>query len=136
MKYILDTNTVIAAGTRGSAAHKRLRVLSRDEIGMSAVVFGELLYGAYRSSRPAENLERVRRLGSSFDLIPVDEQIVERYGFLRADLEQRGLSKSDFDLLIAATAIENGATLVTNDRALNDGSIAGLSVEDWLAPGP
>jgi predicted nucleic acid-binding protein len=36
------------------------------------------------------------------------------------------------DLLIAATALDLGATLVTNDRALLDGAISGLSVENWV----
>jgi predicted nucleic acid-binding protein len=52
---------------------------------------------------------------------------------MRADLASRGIAKSDFDLLIASTAIEAGATLVTHDRALHDGSIAELRVEDSLA---
>lgn len=39
--------------------------------------------------------------------------------------------KQDIDLYIAATAIDAGATLVTNDRALLDGTITGLSVENW-----
>jgi predicted nucleic acid-binding protein len=39
-------------------------------------------------------------------------------------------------LMIAYTALEHGATLVTHDAALLDGAIDGLLVEDWLrAPG-
>jgi predicted nucleic acid-binding protein len=38
----------------------------------------------------------------------------------------------DLDLPIAATALDLGATLVTNDRALLDGAIAGLRVENWV----
>jgi predicted nucleic acid-binding protein len=66
-------------------------------------------------------------------LLPVTRPIVERYGIVRAELAARGLAKSDFDLLIACTALEHGATLVTNDGALKDGAIAGLVVEDWLS---
>lgn len=44
----------------------------------------------------------------------------------------RGRIKGDFDLVIACTAMETGAVLVTNDGALKDGSIEGLVVEDWL----
>jgi predicted nucleic acid-binding protein len=45
----------------------------------------------------------------------------------------RGVAKGDLDILIACTALEHGATLVTNDAALKDGTIAELVVEDWLA---
>jgi predicted nucleic acid-binding protein len=34
--------------------------------------------------------------------------------------------------LIASTALEIGATLVTDDKDLRDGSIGELKVEDWL----
>jgi hypothetical protein len=59
--------------------------------------------------------------------------VVARYATVRAEVERRGHRKSDFDRVIACTALEHGATLVTNDGALEDGNIDGLVVEDWLA---
>jgi predicted nucleic acid-binding protein len=47
-------------------------------------------------------------------------------------VERKGRSKTDFDLVIACTALEHGATLITNDAALKDGAIENLVVEDWL----
>ncbi len=38
--------------------------------------------------------------------------------------------------MIACTAIEHEATLVTHDAALKDGAIGGLVVEDWLDSAP
>jgi predicted nucleic acid-binding protein len=38
----------------------------------------------------------------------------------------------DFDLVIACTALEHAAALITNDGSLKDGAIEGLVVEDWL----
>jgi hypothetical protein len=60
------------------------------------------------------------------------DEIVRRFGRPKAELERRGVTKQDSDLYIVATAIEAGATLVTNDRALLDGTIPGLAVENWL----
>jgi len=48
-------------------------------------------------------------------------------------MESRGVVKSDFDLIIACTALEHGATLITSDAALLDGSIPELRSENWLA---
>jgi tRNA(fMet)-specific endonuclease VapC len=64
--------------------------------------------------------------------LPLSAVIVRRFGQLKAELERRGVIKQDIDLYIAATAIDAGATLVTNDRALLDGTIPGLSVENWV----
>ena len=57
---------------------------------------------------------------------------MRRYAIVRAQVEKVGRPKSDFDLMIACTAIEQGAILVTHDTALKDGTIANLVVEDWL----
>ena len=40
--------------------------------------------------------------------------------------------KTDFDLVVACTALEHGATQLPNDDGLKDGAIEGLRVEDWL----
>ncbi len=55
-----------------------------------------------------------------------------RVGQTRAALERRGLVKTDFDLIIACTALALKATLVTNDRSLLDGSIPELQTANWL----
>jgi len=57
----------------------------------------------------------------------------ERYVHIRADLERRGQSISEQDLWIAASALEEGGTVVTNNVA-EFTSIPGLAVEDWTQP--
>ena len=65
-------------------------------------------------------------------VLPFDLALATRYATVRADLERRGRPKTDFDLVVACTALEHGATLITNDGGLKDGAIDGLVVEDWL----
>jgi tRNA(fMet)-specific endonuclease VapC len=99
----------------------------------SLLVVGELIYGAEKSARREENLAAVEQQLAMLDgILPLTVEIVHRFGRLKADLERRGVTKQDIDLHIVATAIEAGATLVTNDRALLDGTIPGLTVENWL----
>jgi predicted nucleic acid-binding protein len=74
----------------------------------------------------------VQRLSESFSMLQVGLAVVRRYAVVRAEVERRGRSKSDFDLIIACSALEQGATLVTHDAALKDGTIDGLVVEDWI----
>lgn len=71
-------------------------------------------------------------LRRAFATIPLSDAVVERYGAVRADLQTRGVTKSDFDLLIACSALEADAVLVSADRALLDGTIPGLRSENWL----
>ena len=50
-----------------------------------------------------------------------------------SDRGARGRTKADVDLHLAATAIDAGDTLVTNDGALLAGDIDGLVVaENWI----
>lgn len=132
MKYVFDTNAVIALLKGEERVHARVDALPVGDVGLPLLVVGELLYGAQRSARPAENLAAVATLRGAFPVLAVTESIVERYAAVRAALVSRGRIKGDFDLVIACTAIEHGAVLVTNDGALKDGTIEGLLVEDWL----
>jgi predicted nucleic acid-binding protein len=49
---------------------------------------------------------------------------------------KEAVERRAFDLMIACTAIEYGATLVTHDGALKDGTIGELIAEDWLESAP
>jgi tRNA(fMet)-specific endonuclease VapC len=133
VRYVVDTNIAIAMLAHRRQVTERLSGVPAGELALSVLVVAELLFGARRSARTVENVARVQALEARFPVLPVTRPIVERYGIGRAELAARGLAKGDFDLLIACTALELGATLVTNDAALKDGSIEGLSVEDWLS---
>jgi tRNA(fMet)-specific endonuclease VapC len=57
-RYLLDTNVVIAALASDSSVLNRIE--DADDFFVSAVVLGELLYGAFNSSKVAANLDRLR----------------------------------------------------------------------------
>ena len=93
----------------------------------------KLLFGALRSRRREANLARVRDLQARVRTVPLTQATIESYADVRAALTSSGIAKSDFDLLIACTALEHGAVLITADRALLDGRISGLQAENWLS---
>ena len=59
-------------------------------------------------------------------VLSVDEKIAKLAGNLRAKQESKGKSRTQADMLIAATAITNGLILVT--RNTKDFSECGVSV--------
>jgi tRNA(fMet)-specific endonuclease VapC len=133
MRWLLDTNTIIHALNGVLSVRRRLNeVEDRDEILTSALVVGELIYGAECSARCEENRENIRRKLERVRIVPFDAQVGDRWGRLKAQLRARGRMKADIDLLIAATAVEEGAVLVTDDAALLAGDIPGLTVENWV----
>ena len=117
MTYLLDTNVCIPLINR-SEPTLRQRLLSHtpDEIVLCSVVKAELLFGARGSKRVAENLDRVQRFCSAFESLPFDDEAAAHYGSLRAHLTREGRLIGANDLLIAATALARGVTLVTRNR--------------------
>lgn len=132
MKYVLDASAAIAAMNGVGSVRDRLATVSGSDVGVPMVAVAELLFGAHKSRRRDENLGRIAALRRSIAVLPLSDRVVDLYGENRATLEAKGVVKSDFDLVIACTALEHEATLVTSDRGLLDDSIPGLRAENWL----
>ncbi|HEV3193372.1 MAG TPA: PIN domain-containing protein [Polyangiaceae bacterium] len=133
MKYVLDTNVVARLLDGDKRVTQRLAAVATDDVGIPLVVLAELLFGVEKSARREANLERLTKFAFGVQVLPFDRALAARYAAVRAAVERSGHRKSDFDLVVASTAIEHHATLVTNDRALKDGTIPGLVAVDWLA---
>ena len=133
MIWLLDTNMLVYARNGVAPVVARLdEVWEQGEVVTSLLVVGELIYGVEKSIRKEGNLAAVEQQLAMLDgILPLTDAIVRRFGRLKAEMGRQGVIKQDIDLHIAATAIEAGATLVTNDGALLDGTIPGLTVENW-----
>jgi tRNA(fMet)-specific endonuclease VapC len=131
--WLLDTNTIVYAQYVGGPVRERLDEASkRGRVVTSVLVIAELFYGAAKSSRPEANRRKVDDVVRALEVLPITIGSAARFGALKQDLGSRGRVKADIDLHIAATAIEEGATLVTNDGALLAGDIEGLAAENWI----
>ncbi len=129
--YLIDTDILIHL-LRGKPAVLRAVAAHADDFkALSAVSFGELIYGCHKSDRPAENIAKVYHLAANFPTIQISETIMERFGFLKADMVKRGQKLEDFDLVIAATALHLDYTLVTGNVRHFE-RIPGLRVENWM----
>jgi tRNA(fMet)-specific endonuclease VapC len=132
--YLLDTNSCISILNDSSVSTtRRLRQHLPSEIYLCSVVKAELLYGARRSSREADNLRLLHRFFAPFVSLPFDDNCAGQYGSIRADLSQLGALIGPNDLMIAATALANGMTLVTH-KLREFSRVPGLLIEDWEGP--
>ena len=133
MLYLLDTNAVsMAVHRRSSALDRRMDQIGVDAIAISSITYGEIVYGL---EWKAEARRLARSMGDflrEIMVLPWTEATGDLYGKLRADMRRSGISLQPLDLLIAAHALESGATLVTSDAAFRH--VPGLTVEDWTAP--
>ena len=131
MRYLLDTNIVIAAMKGNAAVVARLETTSLEALVLSTVVLGELEFGAEKSAHSGRNRARLAELAERLPLAVVDAETSRRYGRIRAQLEQAGTPIGANDTWIAAHALALEATLVT-DNIREFSRVSGLSVENWL----
>jgi tRNA(fMet)-specific endonuclease VapC len=128
--FALDTNSVsYFLKGRGRVAD-RLLALPPRSVGLPAIVLYELEYGASRSEAPRSLRKRLDVLLGSLRILPFGEAEARTAARIRLTLERAGKPIGPMDLLIAATALEQGAVLVTHN-VKEFRRIRGLRVEDW-----
>ena len=76
----------------------------------------ELLYGAHKSQKRKENLERIQQFLLPFTIVPFGSEEAGRYATNRAALERSGTPIGPNDCIIAAITLENDGILVTNNE--------------------
>jgi len=128
MKFLLDSNAVIALLKGHPGFLARLRRHQPRDFGVSAIVAHELFYGAYKGRRTVENLARIDAL--QFEVLEFDREDARQAGTLRAILAAAGTPIGPYDVLIAGQALARALILVThNTREFQ--RVPGLATEDW-----
>lgn len=130
--YLLDNNVMIAALKGRSEVRKRLDFLPRSAIRLSAIVLGELEFGAEKSAHGERNRVRLAALVARLPLVGIDSETTRHYARVRSLLERKGTPIGANDTWIAAQALAIEATLVTNNKR-EFSRVPGLALENWLA---
>ncbi|MBM5810422.1 MAG: type II toxin-antitoxin system VapC family toxin [Gammaproteobacteria bacterium] len=132
MRYLLDTNILIAAMKGAAPVRERLAVLPLSALLLSPIVLGELRLGVEKSLHRDRNAERLTRLVEGLDAAPLDAETSRYYGEIRAALERAGTPIGANDYWIAAQGRALGAVVVT-DNVAEFSRVPGLVTENWLA---
>jgi tRNA(fMet)-specific endonuclease VapC len=132
--YFLDTNIVVFC-LRGNSplAMRRLHATPVADVAIPLQVRAELLVGAAKSANPQQSKARVLAFLAPFRILWPDAQVEDHYVSIRTHLEGQGLSISEADLWIAATAKAASGTVVTNN-VREFSRVPNLPVVDWTLP--
>lgn len=131
-RYLLDSDTCIyALSRRYPAVSARFDLLQPGEAVISAVAYGELLFGASKSNAPAAAAARLTALTLVAGLAPPPLAAAGHYAEIRRHLEAAGAPIGANDVWIAAHARATGLVLVTNNER-EFRRVPGLHVENWL----
>lgn len=139
MMYLLDTN-IVSYFLRGASPALNQRILDSapDELAISIISAGELRYGLskFPLSKSRRAMELVNRLNALLTAIPVlalPPEAAQHYGTARSQLETARTPICGNDLWIAAHALSQDLTLVTNNTREFE-RVVGLKLENWVTP--
>ena len=114
MTYLLDSDVCIQAlGRRDPQLEAAVNRL--DDLAISVITFGEVYEGVIYSGRPARDRQRWEEFLVGVDVIDATVEISEIWAELRGGLRLAGTRLADNDLIIAATALRFGLTLITRN---------------------
>lgn len=130
LKYLLDTNMVIY--TIKNRPHQVREAFKRHEgqMAISAVTWGELVFGAERSSNPAKNQSDIEGLAARLEILDFDDLAAAHFGQVRAELYAIGQPIGPYDMMIAGHARSLGLIVVTNNLREFE-RVQGLRLENW-----
>ncbi len=130
MRYMMDTNTLIYFFKGYKSVVQQFLQTPPQEISIPMIVVYELEVGLAKSNSPEKRRQQLMALLNTVQAIPFGEAEARQAARIRAQLEFQGQIIGPYDILIAATAVANGATLVTrNQREFS--RIDGLSLTNW-----
>lgn len=131
MSFLIDTD-ICSAHLKGVGAVTARFLQYTGRLHISVVSMGELYTWAFRANAPQRRLPALEELFSDLIVLDGDAGVAERFGRLRAAMLDAGSPPPSMDLWIAATAIENGLTLVTHNTADFE-AVPDLVLADWLS---
>jgi tRNA(fMet)-specific endonuclease VapC len=92
-----------------------LRAIRPEGLAISVISYGEVLEGALYSRERTANVQKWRSFVAGLDVVDVTMAVADVWADLRGALRSKGNVIADNDLLIAATAIRFGMTLVSRN---------------------
>jgi tRNA(fMet)-specific endonuclease VapC len=136
MRYLLDTNIVSYFLRDASVAlSERLLNSSPEELAISTITAGELRYGLSRlvpSKRAMALGLRLNHLLNTMTIEPLPVEAAMHYGDIKLHLSLLGQPIGGNDLWLAAHALSQDMTLVSNNTG-EFKRVQNLRLENWFA---
>lgn len=125
MKYLLDSNAIIALVMNSrEALVYRAGECEEGDIVTSSIAFAEVAYGSRRNRPPP--LDQLRAFVEEVPILDFHYKAALAYASLP-------FKRASYDRLIAAHALSEGLTVVTENVA-DFADIPELKVENWTLP--
>ncbi len=125
--YVLDTDWAVDCLDGESSVVAALNSLPQGELYLSIISLAELYEGVLYSREPGEAMARLSDFLQDVTVLGVTADTARIFGEHRGRLRRQERLIDSLDILIAATCLEHGLRLLTNNRAHFD-RIEGLQL--------
>ncbi|EMB19279.1 type II toxin-antitoxin system VapC family toxin [Treponema denticola] len=130
MAYLIDTDIIIFALRGDKTVLAKFEENKHIPISISMITYAELVFGAKRSQNEQKNMIKVNHIREIYPIEELNADVMEVFADIKAKLYAKAIRIEDMDLFIAATAIYNNLTLVTNNtKHFEHGPL--LKLENW-----
>lgn len=128
---LLDTSFLIDLMNGDDGAVEKARELEDELVQqrLSSMTLFELYYGVARSSKSADEREKVENVLASKPVQPADTAVMRKAGRLAGELANEGNAAGDGDVIIGATADVVDEPVLT--RNVEDFQPMGVAVEEY-----
>lgn len=116
MQYLVDTDWAIDYMNGIQRIVRNLNTCFPEGVGISIISVAELYDGIFGGVSPEGAEQQLRELLGYVEVVPLDDNICRIFARERGRLKAAGNIIGDFDLLIGATALRHGLTLLSNNR--------------------
>lgn len=108
---------------------EKFESIAPDSLFISEITLAEPKYGVANSATPERNSKTLSNFLTGVQTLPIFDAL-DTFANEKARLKKEGRPVDDFDLLIGASAIANGLTLVTNNEKHFEG-LTGIKIINW-----
>jgi tRNA(fMet)-specific endonuclease VapC len=118
MARLIDTSVFVALDRRGASLDAFVTLMGEEPFAIASITASELLVGVYRTVEVNQRLRRlsfVEAVLHRVPALPFDTDSARTHARLVADLMATGLLIGGNDLVIAATALTYGYSLLTHN---------------------
>ena len=126
--YLINTNIIRFFRDKNLQVFEKFEE-NEDLIYLCAIVQSECLFGVFRNQNSVLEIFYDALFGK-YKYISYGKKEAKKFAQIKAYLQKSGKNVEDFDIMIAAVALANNLTLVTNNLK-HFKNIENLKVVDW-----
>lgn len=115
MKYLVDSDYIANYLGAWPNAIQLLSSFAKDDLSISLITYGEIYEGIHFQRDPQKTTDVFQRFLRSVVILSPMQPTMQHFAHIRGELRRTGKIIGDFDILIAATAIQHNLTIVTRN---------------------